>query len=132
MAVTTKQAGETKSLKSWASEQVSRLSAAYPTFRLEESGELYRDEIMEMAERYTRKRTEAAVTRAIREVPDWCPTIAKLRELVPQDSAVTDYRPMRTCVLCRDLFGWEWVTCRSERDNHEYQALRRCRHAGIR
>jgi len=74
------------------------LTGAYSNFRPNENpdqGRVYMEAIERMAGEFGRGRTSVAIAKAIDLVPDFAPTVAKIREFIPSPEG-----QFKTCTLC--------------------------------
>jgi len=87
-----------ESLKKFLGRMMEILTAAYSNFRPLENptqAEVYGQAIQRMVTEFGMGRTAAAIAKAVDYVPDFCPTIAKIREFVPAKEG-----QFKTCTLC--------------------------------
>lgn len=102
--------------------QIQKLQLAYPNW---DGNELYREEIAQMVKDFGEVATERAITRAVREIPDYCPSIAGLRNLCAVEKE-KNMGGMLVCSICAPTAGWLYHVKPSTGNDY----VSRCKHGG--
>jgi hypothetical protein len=87
-----------ESLKNFTARMMKQLTGAYLNFRPSENpeqAEAYVGGIARMVDEFGQGRTSAAILKAIDLIPDFAPTLGKIREFMPAREG-----ELKTCTLC--------------------------------
>jgi len=108
---------------------VTQLAGAYSNFRPKENPDqarTYIEAIHRMVGEFGSGRTAAGIQRSIDYIPDFVPTIAKIRELIPIPAS-----QMQTCTLCHPtgfIRAFEGRTISGNPIDQDLGAVRKCPH----
>ena len=125
--LTTKQSRE--SLKKFTDRMMTTLQGAYSNFRPHENPDqlrVYVDAIGRMVSEFGQGRTAVAIGKAVDYIPDFVPTVAKIREFIPAAEGTR-----KTCTLCHPsgyVYVFEGRTASGLKIDPRFGAAKLCSH----
>jgi hypothetical protein len=120
-----------ESLKKFTARMMESLKGAYSNFRPNDNPDqlrVYAEAMERMVDDFGQGRTAAAIAKAIDYIPDFVPTIAKIREFVPAREG-----ELKTCSLCHPsgyVMVYSGRTDGGNKVDPQFGAAKRCDHAG--